>query len=167
MSRVFIAWKHLPMGYLLYVQGKKQKLYGGELRHLTWGFRIHITSPGWCGSVDWVLACRLKGGQFDSQSGHMSGLQARSPLGGRWEATLIDVSLAHYCFSSSFSPHSTPQLSKKLTSPMRDRARRHKPQMRSLHFKKGRRGRLYSSNVSKSPRQRLCKCFSLKEDKET
>ena len=38
-----------------------------------------------------------KGRQFDSQSGHMPGLQARSPVGGTWETT------THRCFSPSFS----------------------------------------------------------------
>ena len=52
-------------------------------------------SPGWCGSVDWAPACEAKGHQFDSQSGHMSGLQARSLTRGTWEAT------AHWCFSPS------------------------------------------------------------------
>ena len=44
-------------------------------------------SPGWCGSVDWVLACESKGGLFDSWSGHMPGLWARSLVGGVWEVT--------------------------------------------------------------------------------
>ena len=38
--------------------------------------------PGWCGLVDWVLDCELKGHQFDSQAGHMPGLQAKFPVGG-------------------------------------------------------------------------------------
>ena len=42
---------------------KKQK------RHQEWG-----PIPGWCGSVDWALACRLKGCWLDSRSGHMPGL---------------------------------------------------------------------------------------------
>ena len=54
--------------------------------------------PGWCGSVDWVPACEPKGCWFDSQSGHMPGLWARSPVGGTWEATM------HWCFSPSLSP---------------------------------------------------------------
>ena len=49
-------------------------------------------SPGWWSSVDWVLACELKGHQFDSQPGHMPGLQARSPVGGMQEST------THWCF---------------------------------------------------------------------
>ena len=54
--------------------------------------------PGWCSSVDWAPACRPKGCQFDSQSGHMPGLQARSPVGGTQEAT------THWFFSPSLSP---------------------------------------------------------------
>ena len=37
--------------------------------------------PGWCGSVDWTPACKLKGYQFDSWSQYMPGLQARSLAG--------------------------------------------------------------------------------------
>ena len=55
-------------------------------------------SPGWSGSVGWAWACKPKGGQFNSQPGHMPGFQARSPVGGTWEAT------THYCFSPSLSP---------------------------------------------------------------
>ena len=29
--------------------------------------------PGWCGSVDWVQACKPKGHRYDSQSGHARG----------------------------------------------------------------------------------------------
>ena len=54
--------------------------------------------PGCCGSVGWTLACKLKGHWFDSQSGPMRGLWARSPVGGVWEAT------THQCFSPSLSP---------------------------------------------------------------
>ena len=46
--------------------------------------------------MDWALACEPKGHQFNSWSGHMSGLWDRSPVRGAWEAT------AHCCFS--FSP---------------------------------------------------------------
>ena len=53
--------------------------------------------PGWCSSVDWVQACAPKGCQHDSQSRHMPGLQARSPVGSMWEAT------THWCFFPSFS----------------------------------------------------------------
>ena len=66
-------------------------------RHLSYfeGFflllqRIH---PGWCGSVDWALACKPNGRWFDSQSGHMPGLHARSPVDSVREAT------THWCFS--------------------------------------------------------------------
>ena len=54
-------------------------------------------SLGWCSSVDWAWACEPKGHQFDSQSGHMSGLQARSPVGSIQEST------THWCFSPSLS----------------------------------------------------------------
>ena len=47
--------------------------------------------PGWCGSVDWVLACKPEGPWFDSQLGHMLGLPAKSPVGGFQPH--IDVSL--------------------------------------------------------------------------
>ena len=46
----------------------------------------------------WMPDWEPKGRQFDSQSGHMPGLRARSPLGGAWEAT------THWCFSPSLSP---------------------------------------------------------------
>ena len=36
----------------------------------------------WCGSVDWALACELKGCWFNSLPGHMPGLWARPPVGG-------------------------------------------------------------------------------------
>ena len=55
-------------------------------------------SPGWCSSVDWVLVCKPKGHWSNPQSGHMLGLQARSPFGGEWKAT------THWCFLSSLSP---------------------------------------------------------------
>ena len=51
-------------------------------------FKKKFLFPGWCGSVDWVpLACEPKGCWFDSQSGHMPGLWARSLVGGMQEAT--------------------------------------------------------------------------------
>ena len=58
------------------------------------------TTPcaGWCGSVDWVPTCKPKGHQFDSQSGQMSGLRARSPVGSMWQAT------THWCFLPLFLP---------------------------------------------------------------
>ena len=36
----------------------------------------------WSSSVGWALSCKPKGHQFDSQSGHMPGLQDRSLVGG-------------------------------------------------------------------------------------
>ena len=57
-----------------------------------------LMDPGWCGSVDWVPACEPKGHQFDSQSGHTPGLQARSPVGDTQEET---ISLMFLSLSSS------------------------------------------------------------------
>ena len=54
--------------------------------------------PGWCSSVDWVPACEPKGCRFDSQSGHIPGVWARSQVGGAWEAT------THWHFHPSLSP---------------------------------------------------------------
>ena len=54
--------------------------------------------PGWCGSMDRVLVCKPKGHWFDSQSGNMPGLGARSPVWIVWEATI------HWCFSPFLSP---------------------------------------------------------------
>ena len=65
----------------------------------SFGFlNFNYINPGWCGSVDWMLACKPKGHQFNSQSRHMPGLQARSPVRGTQEAT------THWCFSPSLSP---------------------------------------------------------------
>ena len=48
---------------------------------------------GW-GTVAWVSACQPKGRWFDSQSGHMPGLRARSPVGGaRGNHSLMFLSL--------------------------------------------------------------------------
>ena len=65
-----------------------------------------LCCPGWCGSVDWVLACEPKGHWFDSQSGHMPGLRARSPAGGVREATI------HWWLSPSHSPSLSLKLNK-------------------------------------------------------
>ena len=43
-------------------------------------YNIYYIPPGWCGSVDWALACEPKGRWFNPQSGHMPGLQPRSPV---------------------------------------------------------------------------------------
>ena len=51
------------------------------------------SSPGWCGLVDWTLACEPKDHWFYSQSGHMPGLWARYAVGDAREAT------THWCFS--------------------------------------------------------------------
>ena len=58
--------------------------------------KISVKLPGWCGSVDWALACEPKGHWLDSQSGHMPGLQARSPVGS------VQAATTHWCFPLSF-----------------------------------------------------------------
>ena len=58
------------------------------------GFKWKWFRPSWCGSVDWVQACKQKGHGFHSQSGHMPGLQARLAVGGAQEAT------THWCSST-------------------------------------------------------------------
>ena len=56
---------------------------------------IILIIPNWCGSVDWVPACEPKGCWFDSQSGHMPELQARSLVEGtRGNHTLMFLSLS-------------------------------------------------------------------------
>ena len=48
-----------------------------------YAFRVieHQFCPGWCGSVDLEQVLEPKGRQFDSQSGHIPELQARTPVG--------------------------------------------------------------------------------------
>ena len=74
---------------------------------LIWSGYVIRIYPRWCGSVDWVPACEPKGCWFNSQTGHMPGLQTRSPVGGTQEAT------THWCFSPSLSP-SLPFSKKKI-----------------------------------------------------
>ena len=50
---------------------------------------MHL-NPDWCGSVP---ACKPKDRWFNSQSGYLPGLQARSPVGGHEKQPHIDVSL--------------------------------------------------------------------------
>ena len=57
---------------------------------------LKTDSPGWCGSVDRAPACGPKDRWFDSQSGHMPGLWARSLVWGhvRGNHTLLFLSLS-------------------------------------------------------------------------
>ena len=57
--------------------------------------KSHFFSPDWCGSVDWAPACKPKRHQFDSQSGQVPGVRARSTVGGAPEA------ITHWCISPS------------------------------------------------------------------
>ena len=68
-----------------YIQGEYSCLDSTFVIHR---MKIRIYSPGWCGSGDRVLAWEQKGHWFDSQSGHMLGLQSRAPVGGMREATM-------------------------------------------------------------------------------
>ena len=73
---------------------------------------------GWCGSVDWMLACGLKGCWFDPQSGHMSELQAGSLVGDVWEATNWYFSLTLMFLSLFFS---LPSLSLKINNSLKNK----------------------------------------------
>ena len=75
------------MIYLLWQRnkGKTNKWDYIKLKSLSMTKETNI-SPGWCGSEDRVPACQPKGRRFNSQSGHMPGLQARSPVGDAQEA---------------------------------------------------------------------------------
>ena len=75
---------HFPTSYL-WSQPKKQ-----------------TPAPGWCGPVDWVPVREPKGHWFDSQSGHMPELQARSPI--------ESVQEAIFSCTSVFSPPLSPSL---------------------------------------------------------
>ena len=60
-------------------------------------YKFSIPCPSHCGSVRWSLPCKPKSHGFDSQSGHMPGLRARSWVGGVQEEV-------NWCFSPSLSP---------------------------------------------------------------
>ena len=55
--------------WIYHIQGSssRMKRKGYDVRDI-------MDSPGWCGSVDLVLACKPKGHSFDSWSGHMPGV---------------------------------------------------------------------------------------------
>ena len=75
-----------------------------SLKHLKNGkYKSIIFCPGWCGSVNRVPACEPEGHQFNSQSGHMPGLQTTSPVGGVQETTDQCISGTSMFLSLSFS----------------------------------------------------------------
>ena len=63
--------------------------------------KVSFWCPDWCGSVDWVPAWGLKGCRFDSWSGHMPGLWARSTVRDMREATISCLSLYLTCATGS------------------------------------------------------------------
>ena len=65
--------------------------------------KINKICSGWCGSVDWVPTCKSKGCWFDSRSGHIPGLWARSSVGGVQEATNQCISPTSVLLSLLFS----------------------------------------------------------------
>ena len=65
-------------------------------------YQIVQSGPGWSGSVDWAPAWALEGRRFASWSGHMPGLQARSPVEGVRGAT--DQDLAQISLPLCFLP---------------------------------------------------------------
>ena len=90
-SKSFWAWTNLYLFIVLFCTICIRYI---KLRGVT--LRLTFFSVCWCGSVHWPQASKPKSRHFDSQSGHMPGLQARSPVGGAWETT------AHWCFSPVF-----------------------------------------------------------------
>ena len=60
-----------------------------EIETLNVSFKKWYFCSGWYGSMDGALACESEGCGFDSQSRHIPGLQARSPVGGVQEATTL------------------------------------------------------------------------------
>ena len=86
-----------------YLYSKQQNIVGKMPKQQS-TVRKSVGCPGRCGLVGWVSSRKPKGGGFDSQSGHMPGLQAPSPVGGTCKRQLIDVSLSHQCFSPPLSP---------------------------------------------------------------
>ena len=60
------------------LDGQQSEKSQGICWQMLWWFN-NVVMPGWCGSVDWALAWEPRCCQFDSQSGHMPGLQAGSP----------------------------------------------------------------------------------------
>ena len=54
------------------------------------------SGPDYCSSVGWATTCKTKDDQFNSRSGHMPGLRARSLFGGVQEATNQWFSLSFF-----------------------------------------------------------------------
>ena len=78
-----------------------------------------FSRPGWCGSVDWALACELKGHWFDSGSGHMPGLQVGSLHLAQWGRARSNqlIFLSHITVSLPLFLPLFPSYLKPATSP--------------------------------------------------
>ena len=102
--------------------------------------------------MDWVLPCEPRGCWFHSQLGHMPGLQARSPVGGIWEAT------THWCFSPSLSP--SLLLSLKINNFLKDNREKRDARLKTqrLFRENGWKWQCFSSRILK--RYLVC-CFKL------
>ena len=71
------SWKHLIESLSFHFSNY---IVSFLVQVISW-LKIWIVSIGWYSSVDWAWAWEPKDCQFNSQSGHMPGLQARSPVG--------------------------------------------------------------------------------------
>ena len=99
-----------PIYLFLQDPGQNRYIFSTSVFFYGKGNKSTCISPGCCGSEDSVLVCETKGCWFDSQSGHMPGLQARSPMGGAQEAT--DQCFSHTLMFLSLSFSLPPPLSK-------------------------------------------------------
>ena len=98
------TWEsNLQPKYVLWTESNLQRFVYGTMLQKNWDTQPRlfflfksISCPGWCSSVDWAWAWKPKGCQFDSQPGHMPGLQARFPSRGcvRGNHTLMFLSLS-------------------------------------------------------------------------
>ena len=88
-------WERLTIKWHRELLGLIELPYILTMVVVTWLYvfvKTHRPGCDWCGSVVWVLSHRLKDHWFNSWSGYMPGLQARSLVGCVQEAT-------NWCFS--------------------------------------------------------------------
>ena len=87
------------------------KVYGMWIKYKT--IKNMMWNPGWCGSVDWVLACEPKGPRFDSQSGLHSWVTDQVPEVGKrgmFSFKLLQRKGVLICGGWFEFPHSLSQL---------------------------------------------------------